>query len=157
MSVEPRRVQVTLESRIESVDLGEELARGMAGAAGFDEDEQYKLSMAVREILINALEHGNRGDSGKAIGLGFSLLGDRLVVEIHDQGKGFDLTRVPDPRQDENLLRTSGRGLFLVRCFADELQVKSSGNGGATVTITKMISSNNKGSTGSNSQKEKQS
>ncbi|HXE75553.1 MAG TPA: ATP-binding protein [Candidatus Xenobia bacterium] len=157
MSAEPRRVQVTLESRIESVDLGEELARGMAGAAGLDEDEQYKLSMAVREVLINALEHGNRGDASKAIGLGFSLSGDRLVVEVRDQGKGFDLTCVPDPRQDENLLRTSGRGLFLVRCFVDDLQVRSNGTGGATVTITKRISSNDKGSSEPNSQKEKQS
>ncbi len=153
MSEQPRRVRVTLESRIESVDLGEELARGVAGAAGFDEDEQYKLSMAVREVLINALEHGNRGDANKPIGLGFSLLDDRLVVEVQDQGKGFDIAEVPDPRQDECLLKTSGRGLFLVRCFADELKVKSGNNGGATVLITKLYSNNS----GSKSAKEKQS
>jgi serine/threonine-protein kinase RsbW len=153
MSEQPRRVRVTLESRIESVDLGEELARGVAGAAGFDEDEQYKLSMAVREVLINALEHGNRGDLNKPIGLGFSLLDDRLVVEVHDEGKGFDLNHVPDPRQDECLLKTSGRGLFLVRCFADDLRVKPSNNGGATVLITKLYSNNS----GSKSAKEKPS
>jgi len=153
MTEQPRRVRVTLESRIESVDLGEELARGVAGAAGFDEDEQYKLSMAVREVLINALEHGNRGDLNKPIGLGFSLLDDRLVVEVHDQGAGFDIGDVPDPRQDECLLKTSGRGLFLVRCFADELKVKSGNNGGATVLITKLYSNNS----GSKSAKEKQS
>jgi serine/threonine-protein kinase RsbW len=135
------------------VDLGEELARGVAGAAGFDEDEQYKLSMAVREVLINALEHGNRGDLHKPIGLGFSLLDDRLVVEVHDEGKGFDISQVPDPRQDECLLKTSGRGLFLVRCFADDLRVKAGNNGGATVLITKRYTNNS----GSKSAKETQS
>jgi serine/threonine-protein kinase RsbW len=153
MSEQSRRVRVTLESRIESVDLGEELARGVAGAAGFDEDEQYKLSMAVREVLINALEHGNRGDLNKPIGLGFSLLNDRLVVEVHDEGKGFDISQVPDPRQDECLLKTSGRGLFLVRCFADDLRVKAGNNGGATVLITKRYTNNS----GSKSAKETQS
>lgn len=157
MSAQPRRVQVTLESRIESVDLGEELARGVAGAAGFDEDEQYKLSMAVREVLINALEHGSRGDVNKPIGLQFALLSDRLVVEVHDKGPGFNLEAVPDPRDAEHLLRTSGRGLFLVRCFADELQVQSGRNGGATVTITKLYSSNDRGGTGSKSEKERHS
>jgi serine/threonine-protein kinase RsbW len=153
MSEQARRVRVTLESRIESVDLGEELARGVAGAAGFDEDEQYKLSMAVREVLINALEHGNRGDLNKPIGLGFSLLNDRLVVEVHDEGRGFDISQVPDPRQDECLLKTSGRGLFLVRCFADDLRVKAGNNGGATVLITKRYTNNS----GSKSAKETQS
>jgi len=81
------------------------------------------------------------------------VLDDRLVVEGQDQGRGFDIAEVPDPRQDECLLKTSGRGLFLVRCFADELKVKSGNNGGATVLITKLYSNNS----GSKSSKEKQS
>ncbi|MBI2956458.1 MAG: ATP-binding protein [Acidobacteria bacterium] len=157
MDKPPRRVELTLESRIESVDLGEELTRSVAGSVGFDEGEQYKISMAVRECLINALEHGNRGDRRKPIGLHFALHPDRLEVEVHDQGPGFNLAAVPDPRQDEHLLKTSGRGLFLVRCFVDELAVKCGCNGGASVKLTKRYSSNNRGSVGSNSEKEKRS
>lgn len=141
MSSKARRVQVTLESKLESVDLGEELARQVAGTVGLDEDEQYKISMAVRECVINALKHGNQGDPKKQVGLSFFLHPDRLVVQVRDQGNGFDLESVPDPVANENLLKSSGRGLFLVQCFMDDLQVEPSRSGGAVVTMTKRLQS----------------
>ncbi|MFQ5662830.1 MAG: ATP-binding protein [Terriglobia bacterium] len=156
MSAEPRRVEVTLQTKVECVDLGEEVARQVAGAAGFDEDERYKISMAVRECLINALEHGNRGDARKPINLSFTLHSDRLVVAVGDQGSGFDLGAVPDPRTDEHLLKCSGRGLFLVRCFVDQVQVACERNRGATVTLTKWYSSNHKEPAGLKADEEKQ-
>ncbi|MGH9805281.1 MAG: ATP-binding protein [Candidatus Acidiferrales bacterium] len=155
MSRQPRRVDVTLDSKVESIDLGEELARQVAGSAGFDDDEQYKISMAVRECVINALKHGNRGDESKQVRLNFSLQPDRLVVQVGDQGSGFDLEEVPDPLANENLLRSSGRGLFLVRCFMDELRVGPGEAGGATVTMAKKYSSNHNNSAESNVEKEK--
>ena len=155
MSRKPRRVDVTLDSKVESIDLGEELARQVAGSAGFDEDEQYKISMAVRECVINALKHGNRGDESKQVLINFSLQPDRLVVQVGDQGKGFDLEEVPDPLANENLLRSSGRGLFLVRCFMDELRVEPGATGGARVTMAKKYSSNHDKSAESKVEKEK--
>jgi serine/threonine-protein kinase RsbW len=155
MSRLPRRVDVTLDSKLETIDLGEELARQVAGSAGFDEDEQYKISMAVRECVINALKHGNRGDESKQVRLNFSLQPDRLVVQVGDQGGGFDLREVPDPLADENLLRNSGRGLFLVRCFMDELRVEPAAAGGALVIMSKKYSSNHRGSAESTVEKEK--
>ncbi len=137
------------------MDLGEELARQMAEVAGFDEDEQYKISMSVRECLINALKHGNRGDSSKRIGMDVALHSDRLEVRISDQGVGFLLEEIPDPLANENLLKGSGRGLFLVRCFMDHLLVESHDGGGSLVTISKRYSSNHSGSE-SNVKKEKQ-
>lgn len=156
MSAEPRRVEVTLESKVESMDLGEELARQVAGAAGFNEDERYKISMAVRECLINALQHGNRGDARKEIGLSFALHSDRLVVQVRDQGPGFSLATVPNPLTDDQLLKSSGRGLFLVRCFMDDLQVECRCAGGSMVTMTKLYSSNHRGAAGLKAEKEKQ-
>lgn len=156
MSAEPRRVKVTLESKVESVDLGEDVARQVAGAAGFDEDERYKISMAVRECLINALEHGNRGDPRKPIGLNFALHADRLEVVVRDQGSGFDLAAVPDPRADEHLLKSSGRGLFLVRCFVDDVQVECGRKGGVAVTLTKWYSTNHREKAELKADKEKQ-
>jgi len=155
MSRQPRRVDVTLDSKIESIDLGEELARQVAGSAGFDEDEQYKISMAVRECVINALKHGNRGDESKHVLINFALQPDRLVVQVGDEGGGFDLKEVPDPLANENLLRSSGRGLFLVRCFMDELRVEPGEAGGARVTMAKKYSSNHNESAESKVEKEK--
>ncbi len=139
MNFRPRQVDVTLETKVESIDLGEELARRVAHSAGFDEDDQQKISTAVRESLINAFQHGNRQDVRKSIGLNFLLYPDRLVVEVRDEGPGFDLTQVADPRADERLLKTSGRGIFLMRCFMDELQVEGRCDGGAVVTMTKYM------------------
>lgn len=139
MSFERRRVDVTFETKLESIDLGEELARRVARTAGFDDDEGHKISMAVRESLINAFQHGNRQDARKHIGLSFLLYPDRLVVEVRDEGGGFDLAQVPDPLADESLLKTSGRGIFLIRCFMDEFQVGSRCNGGAVVTMIKYM------------------
>lgn len=155
MSAEPRRVELRLASKIENVDLGEELARQVAGVAGFDEDEQYKISMSVRECLINALKHGNRGDESKKVQLSLSLHPDRLVVQVGDQGAGFSLADIPDPLANENLLKSSGRGLFLVHCFMDDLDVSQVAEGGAVVTMSKRYSSNNH-KPSSKSEKEKQ-
>lgn len=143
MSAEPRRVEVTLESKIENVDLGEEMARQIAEAAGFSEDEQYRISMSVRECLINAHKHGNRGDVSKKVQLNLTVDTERLVVQVSDQGQGFRLDQIPDPLSNENLLKSSGRGLFLVRCFMDDLQVEQSDAGGSLVTMSKKLSSNN--------------
>lgn len=155
MTPESRRVAVTLESKVECMDLGEEVARRVAWTAGFDGDEQHKVGMAVRECLINALQHGNRRDPRKAIGLTFWLHPDRLVVQVHDQGEGFKLAEVPDPLAEEHLMKSSGRGLFLVRCFMDELQVENSREGGAVVTMSKRFSSNHKEKAGAEIKKEK--
>jgi len=155
MSAEPRRVELTLASKIENVDLGEELARQVAGVAGFDEDEQYKISMSVRECLINALKHGNRGDQSKSMRLSLLLHPDRLVVQVGDQGGGFSLEQIPDPLANENLLKGSGRGLFLVRCFMENLEVEAPAGGGAVVTMSKRYSSNHNKSAESNAKKEK--
>ncbi len=138
MSSRPRRVEVTLETKVESIDLGEELARRVALTAGFDEEEQHKISMAVRESLINAYQHGNQQDARKNIGLNFFLHPNRLVVEVSDQGKGFRLEEVPDPLAEEGLLRASGRGLFLIRAFMDECAVESR-NGCTRLTLVKYL------------------
>lgn len=144
-----------LESKLESMDLGEEVARQVAGTAGFDEDERHRISMAVREALINALKHGNGLNAAKKIGLNFTLLGDRLLVAISDEGKGFSWDDIPDPLADERLLATSGRGIFLMRCFMDDVEFGLGRKGGTVVTMTKLFSNNHKPAAGLSAEKEK--
>ena len=142
MTNQPRRrtVSVRLESTLESMDAGEDMARKVAGEVGFDEDEQYRISLAVRECLINALEHGNKSDSRKSIGLDIECLPDCVVFTVTDQGEGFDPGHVPDPREDEHLLADSGRGIFLMRTFMDRVEVTPAASGGTRVTLTKNFS-----------------
>src|SRR5438046_9498940 len=123
------RVSYTLDSTLETVDSAEQAAGKVATEAGFDEDEVMRISMAVREAAINAVLHGNAYDPVKKVKLDFESTGRDLVITISDQGKGLDLSKIPDPLAPENLLKTSGRGIFLIRSFMDEVQIHPSHSG----------------------------
>ena len=128
MAAKTQRIQVTLESLLESVDLAESITMRVAEAAGFGEDELHKMGMAVREGVINAYNYGNQQDRRKKILMTLELDPDKMVVKVLDEGKGFELTEVPDPLAEENLLRTSGRGLFLMKAFMDEVHFERGGS-----------------------------
>jgi serine/threonine-protein kinase RsbW len=139
MPAKAQRLQVTLDTRLESVDLAENLVKRAAEEAGFNTDEVHKFGMAVREGVINAYKYGNCEDRGKKILLTIELDGHRMIVHVVDEGCGFSLADVPDPLSEENLLRTSGRGLFLVRAFMDDLAVLRGPRGGADLVMSKKI------------------
>ena len=123
------RVSYTLESTLESVNQVEQKATEVAAGAGLGEDEQYQVAMAVREAAVNAVLHGNAYDPGKKVELEFERTNRDLVITIRDQGKGMDMTRIPDPLAPENLLKTLGRGIFLIRSFMDDVEIHPSSTG----------------------------
>src|SRR5579862_7038072 len=112
-----------LDSTLDSVDSAEELALKEAEKAGVAEDDLHKIAMAVRESMVNAVVHGNRYNAHKKVRLSVFSEPDRFVVRIADEGEGFDYENLPDPLAEENLLRHSGRGIFLMRAFMDEFQI----------------------------------
>ena len=120
------RVSYTLDSTLETVNNAEETAGRMAAEAGFDDEEIMKISMAVREAAINAVLHGNAYDPSKKVTLAFERTAHDLVIVIRDQGKGLDASRIPDPLAPDNLLKTSGRGIFLIRSFMDVVEIHPS-------------------------------
>ena len=124
-----QRVSYTLDSTLETVDSAEQAATRIATEAGFDDDEVMRIAMAVREAAVNAVLHGNAYDPGKKVGLEFEHIAGDLVITIRDQGKGLDPEKIPDPLAPENLLKTSGRGIFLIRSFMDEVQISPSRTG----------------------------
>lgn len=128
-----------LDSRLESADAAETLAIEAARQAGFDEDEQHRFGMAVRESVINAVVHGNRYNSRKKVGLRIAAEADRLVVTVNDEGEGFELEALPDPVAGENILQQSGRGIFLIRAFVDEFQVRRLSPKGTEVKLVKYL------------------
>jgi serine/threonine-protein kinase RsbW len=130
-----QRQAIVLDSRIESVDQAEATAERVAASAGFDESERHRIAMAVREITVNAVMHGNAYDRGKKVTIEFQLSADELVVKISDQGTGFDVGVIADPLAPEDLLRASGRGIFLARAFMDQVDVQPSSSGTSVLLI----------------------
>jgi serine/threonine-protein kinase RsbW len=106
---------------MESVAQVEAAAEKLAAEAGLDEDARFQIAMAAREGAVNAVLHGNAYDPAKEITASFENTGAALVITIADQGKGLAPERLPDPLAPENLLRGSGRGIFLIRGFMDEV------------------------------------
>ena len=123
------RVSYTLDSTLETVDSAEQTASRIAAEAGFGEDEVIQISMAVREAAVNAVLHGNGYDPDKKVKLDFERTSRDLVITIRDQGKGLDEAKIPDPLAPENLLKSSGRGIFLIRSFMDHVEISASQTG----------------------------
>jgi len=137
MPSKPQRIEVVLETLIESIALAEEMGTRMAAAAGFDEDDQYKIGLSVHEGVMNAFQYGNEQRRERKIHVIFELHEEKLVIHVVDQGKGFRIEEIPDPRNDENVLGDSGRGVLLMKAFMDEVAVLSSAAGGAEVVMAK--------------------
>jgi serine/threonine-protein kinase RsbW len=150
MTTTAQRLEVTLDTTIESVDLAEGIATRVAESAGFSEEDVHKLSMAVREGAINAFTYGNSQDPRKKITLVVEIQPEKLVFHIMDEGPGFEISEIPDPLAEENLLRTSGRGLFLMRAFTDEFSIQRAPGGGTDLVMAKMLP--RRGSDNGNSQ-----
>jgi serine/threonine-protein kinase RsbW len=109
---------------MESVSQVEAAADQLAAEAGLDEDQRFHIAMAVREATINAVLHGNEYDPGRQIEVSLENTGTDLVFKIADQGHGFDPDHLPDPLAAENLLRGTGRGIFLIRSLMDEVHFR---------------------------------
>jgi serine/threonine-protein kinase RsbW len=139
MAQESKHLQVTLESQVESVNLAEEMCLRVAEAAGFGEDECYRIGMSVREGVINAFHYGNQERPDKKIHLSVDLTAEKMIIHVVDEGSGFSLSDVPDPLAEENLLSTSGRGIFLMRAFMDEFDVARAWTGGAEIIMSKKL------------------
>jgi len=131
-------MEVVLETLIESIALAEEMGVRAAAVAGFDEDDQYKIGLAVHEGVMNAFQYGNKQRRERKIHVMFEMHEDKLVIHVIDQGAGFRIEDVPDPRDDENVLGDSGRGVLLMKAFMDEVDVVSSASGGAELVMAKL-------------------
>jgi serine/threonine-protein kinase RsbW len=132
-------VERFLDSTLDSVDSAEELAVGAAQRAGFGDDDLMKIGMAVRESMVNAVVHGNRYNANKKVRLSVTRNSGRFTVRIADEGEGFESAHLPDPLAPENLMRTSGRGIFLIRSFMDEFDIRRLEPGGTEVTLVKYM------------------
>lgn len=106
---------------------------------GFDEDGRYWVSLSVRESVTNAIMHGNQEDADKKVGVQFAISNDSLVICVRDEGEGFDEASLPDPLDPSNVLKPSGRGIFYVRSFMDDVKCRSLPQGGWEMRMEKRL------------------
>ncbi len=127
-----------LNSTMESVGEVEATAERLAAEAGLDEDQRFHIAMAVREATVNAVLHGNEYDQTRLIEVAFENTGTDFIFTIADQGRGFNPEHVPDPLAPENLLRGTGRGIFLIRSLMDEVHFRQL-HPGTELTLVKHL------------------
>jgi len=93
-----------------------------------DEDTLFDIKLCVEEAVRNAIVHGNKSDEAKTVKVSYRLDGADVVIEVEDEGAGFNKTTVPDPTKDENLMKGSGRGVYLIDRLMDEVEYNNKGN-----------------------------
>ena len=132
-------VKLKLNSRITYVDLVHQMTEEMARKCRFPKPAALDLALAVREAFINAVKHGNGMDEAKQVEVEFEKNASRFLVSIRDEGNGFDPTLTADPRAAENLERTSGRGIFFMKSFVDEVSFQRRPGRGMEVLLVKNL------------------
>src|SRR5687767_16029815 len=133
------RIEITISSRFENIELVQVIAEHLCENAGLDEDGSHWIGMAVREAVANAIKHGNKLDVGKRVNATFDLRGTALEITISDEGQGFDPTQVSDPLNPQNLMKTSGRGIFYMKTFMDDVRYNFDSSGGTSLVMTKNL------------------
>lgn len=136
-------VRLEFTSAFEMLDFVQVVCDHVSRSAGLDEDSLHWVGVAVRESVINAITHGNRNDVSKHVIVEFSTGSSGYVPElsilVRDEGEGFDPDLLPDPLAPENMLKSSGRGVFLIRRFMDDVQLCRAPDGGMEVRMTKRV------------------
>jgi serine/threonine-protein kinase RsbW len=138
-----RTVRLEFSSVFEMVDFVQIVSDHMGRSVGLDEDSLHWVSVAIRESVINAIKHGNRNDAEKRVFVEFettiSETAPVLSISVRDQGEGFDPDEVANPLAPENLLKSSGRGIFLIRNFMDDVRLQRAPQGGMEIRMVKRV------------------
>lgn len=134
-------IRVDFHSSLEMLDVIQLMSDHIGGRAGLDEESLHWVGVALRESVINAIKHGNCSDVRKRVHVEFTVLeGDELPglsICVRDEGCGFDPSTIADPRAQENLLKSTGRGILLMRSFMDEMTFQRAAEGGMEVRMLK--------------------
>lgn len=131
-------VALSIESQVSNIDLVKAVLDETLHSLGFDPEQEQWLELAVREAVANAIIHGNAEDKGKRVTVTVRCEDDELIIQIGDQGEGFDPSKLPDPRQPENLLRPNGRGIFYMEQCMDSIDYDFQSTG-TVVTMRKQL------------------
>ena len=137
-----KEFEMSFGSNIQFLDLVQEISQNITRMAGFDDEASHWICLSVREAVTNAIQHGNQEDESKRVGVRFRIDSRRLFITVSDQGPGFDESSLPDPLDSGNLLNPSGRGVFFVHTFMDDVTYHNLPQGGFEVTMEKRLKHN---------------
>lgn len=136
-------IRLALQSSYDVLDVIELVSDRLSELAGLDEDSAHWVSVAVRESVINAIKHGNKEDDRKQVVVLFTLTPretpTQLAIDVLDEGAGFEVAKIADPLAPENVLKPSGRGIFFMKSFMDDVQVRRRPEGGMSVRLVKKL------------------
>jgi serine/threonine-protein kinase RsbW len=131
--------ELKFPSRIDAVGEAADAVSQFVNRLGITDDVAFGVDMAVREAVTNAVIHGNKLDNAKLVEIKLTQTPEGFEIRVHDQGSGFNPNDVPDPTKDENILKTSGRGIFFMRNFMDQVEWSPGPQGGTNVRMFKKL------------------
>jgi serine/threonine-protein kinase RsbW len=135
-------VHLEFTSAFEMLDFVQVVSDHLGRIVGLDDDARHWVSVAIRESVINAIKHGNRNDATKHVFVDLEARSNgqpELFISVRDEGEGFDPEHVADPLAPENVLKASGRGIFLIRSFMENVQLRRAPEGGMEIRMTKRV------------------
>ena len=143
---QPHTIRLEFASAFDMLDFVQVVSDHIGRMAGLDDDQLHWVGVAVRESVVNAIKHGNQGDESKRVVVEFTPVPSRdpeqLVIRVEDEGEGFDPEAVADPLAPENILKSSGRGIFLIRSFMDEVELQRKATRGMQIRMVKKVPRN---------------
>ncbi len=149
---QPHTIRLEFASAFDMLDFVQVVSDHIGRMAGLDDDQLHWVGVAVRESVVNAIKHGNQGDESKRVVVEFTPVPSRepeeLVIRVEDEGEGFDPEDVADPLAPENILKSSGRGIFLIRSFMDEVELRRNTTRGMQIRMVKKVSRNGASASG---------
>ena len=136
-------VRLEFTSAFEMLDFVQVVSDHIGRGIGLDDEAIHWVGVAVRESVINAIKHGNRSDTAKHVFVEFDTSSPpeepELNIRVRDEGEGFDPEHLANPLAPENLLKSSGRGIFLIRSFMDDVRLQRAPEGGMEIRMTKRV------------------
>jgi serine/threonine-protein kinase RsbW len=137
-------VRLEFTGAFEMLDFVRVVSDHITHCVGLDEDASQWVGVAISESVINAIKHGNRNDATKHVFVEFETMSaavPELSIRVRDQGEGFDPDAVANPLAAENLLKSSGRGIFFIRNFMDDVRLQHAPEGGMEIRMIKRVPS----------------
>jgi serine/threonine-protein kinase RsbW len=136
-------VRLEFTSAFDMLDFVQVVSDHVGRSVGFDDDAVHWVGVAVRESVINAIKHGNANDASKHVFVEFATANGgearELVIRVRDEGQGFDPDTIADCLAPENVLKASGRGIFLIRSFMDDVRLRRAPEGGMEIRMVKRV------------------